>query len=404
MSQEEKNQEIFAIRFGLGAIKAVGFGAMENAIKEREENGKFSDIYDFTERLDPKAINKKSIEALAKSGALESLTKNRRQVAESFDVLSSYAAEKSEEATSNQMSLFGGIIDSNSKPELKKTPDWSKVERLQKEFEAFGFFLNEHPLDDNVSELKKRGVIFSDKIERDELSDNNLVKMAGIIAASKHRSGPRGRFAYMTISDPFGIFEATIFDESLITAARDILIDGSAVVLECLIRKDDGGVRILVREVKKLDDFIKNTKAQEQDFEDIKKQPERNRNYNREGSKQQFEKKNQNSFESSYSRPDSSKSFIAPKINSEIAVKEVKKIFSKIEIILKDREPIFAIKSLLSQGLAPINCEKFTTVFFSVISDKKVSKIELPKKYFLDEAQVSRLRAIEKIIDVETTL
>ena len=63
MSQEN-SQEKFAIRFGLGAIKAVGFGMMQTAIQEREVNGKFADIYDFAERLDPRSINKKSIEIL----------------------------------------------------------------------------------------------------------------------------------------------------------------------------------------------------------------------------------------------------------------------------------------------------------------------------------------------------
>ena len=188
---KENSQEKFAIRFGLGAVKAVGFKAMENAVKEREMKGKFLDIYDFSSRLDPRLINKKSIEALSKCGAFDSLQKNRRQIAESFDLLSSYAAQKSEEANSNQMSLFGGLCEVNSKPELKKIADWNKIERLQKEFEAFGFFLNEHPLDDSLNELKKRGVIFSNKLEREELEDGNLVKMAGVIAASKHRSGPR---------------------------------------------------------------------------------------------------------------------------------------------------------------------------------------------------------------------
>ena len=237
---QNQNQPSLAIRFGLGAIKAVGFGMVDTAVKERENNGKFADIYDFSGRLNPKTINKKSIEALAKAGAFDQLNKNRRQLAESFETLSSYATRQSEAASSNQMSLFGGFPEENKKPELKKVTDWMKVERLKKEFEAFGFFLNEHPLDDHVPDLKKRGVIFSDKIEKDQLSDNDLVKMSGVVAGSKHRSGPRGRFAYMTISDHLGIFEAMIFDEALITSARDILADGSMISLECLIKKDDG--------------------------------------------------------------------------------------------------------------------------------------------------------------------
>jgi DNA polymerase-3 subunit alpha len=120
----EKKEEQFAIRFGLGAIKAVGFAVMENAVKERAENGEFKDIYDFSSRLDPKSINKKSVEALAKAGAFDRLNANRRQIAESFEILSNYANQKHEESSSNQMNLFGSISD--SKPSLPK------VDKLEK--------------------------------------------------------------------------------------------------------------------------------------------------------------------------------------------------------------------------------------------------------------------------------
>lgn len=373
-------QEKFAIRFGLGAIKAVGFGMMETAIKERDEHGKFKDIYDFAERLDPRSINKKSIEALAKAGAFEGLQQNRCQIAESFDILSSYAAQKKEAANSNQMSLFGGLPEENARPELKKITDWNKQTRLQKEFEAFGFFLNEHPVDDHLSDLRKRGVIFSDKLERDELEDNNLVKMAGVVAGSKHRSSARGRFAYLTVSDPFGMFEAMIFDEAIITNARDILVDGSAIYLECLIRKDEGGVRILVRDVKKLEDFIKNTPAQNKDFEDIKKQQSRSYGGNRRSSEVSEERSSQQA---------------APKQPE----KEPKKVFAEVKISINSRDPLFNTKALLSQNLAPLSSEKFTKVFFEI--DNK--KIELPQKYFLDENDVTKLRRIPGIIKIENS-
>jgi len=375
----QQSQEKYAIRFGLGAIKAVGFKMMESAIKEREENEKFKDIYDFSQRLDPRSINKKSIEALAKAGAFDVFQKNRRQISESFDILSAYSTNKAEELSSNQMSLFGGLPEANLKPELKKVADWSKQERLQCEFEAFGYFLNEHPLDDVISDLKKRGVIFSDKLERDELEDGNLVKMAGVVAGRKHRSGSRGRFAYMTISDPFGIFEAMIFDEALITSARDILVDGSVIVLECLIRKDDGGTRILVREVKKLEEFITNTKAQDKDFEDIKKQIMRN--YNRDKNpKKENEKK--------------------PEEKIEIAPPE-KKSPSRIEITINSASPIQLVKSTLSQCLAKENEEKFCKVFFNILANQKITKVELPQKYSPSDLDLIRLKNISGLDKVE---
>ncbi len=393
------SQEKFAIRFGLGAIKAVGFGMMENAAKERQENGKFADIYDFSKRLDPRSINKKSIEALAKAGAFDALNKNRRQISESFDTLSSYAAQQSEAASSNQMSLFGGTAEADKKPELKKVENWTRVERLQKEFEAFGFFLNEHPVDEFIPDLKKRGVVFSDKLERDEFEDNTLVKMAGVVAGSKHRSGPRGRFAYLTMSDPLGIFEAMIFDEALITNARDILVDGSMVTLECLIRKDDGGIRILIRDVKRLEEFIRNTPAREQEFEDIKQQPAR-REYsgNRDRGDNSNWKNNseKKSFEKKPAAPDTS-------FQDRIELLKAKKIFSSVQIILKERDAVMAAKSLLSQRIAPKDFEKCTRVHFVVMSGGKVTKIALNEKYLLDNADVMRLRGVDKIIDVEAS-
>lgn len=369
-------QQKFAIRFGLGAIKAVGFNMMQEAIKERQENGDFSDIYDFATRLDPRSVNKKSIEALGKAGAFINLNRNRRQIAESFDILSSYSAKQAEEAASNQMSLFAGLPEANVKPKLKQVEDWDKQQRLQKEFEAFGFFLNEHPLDDNISALKKRGVIFSQKLDSDTLEDSSLVKMAGVVAASKHRSGSRGRFAYLTISDPYGIFEAMIFDEAIITEARDLLEDGSIVALECLIRKDDGGTRILIRSITTLEKFINSVKAKDKDFEDIKKQPKRN-----------FKKNNQDQEK-------------APQTN-QVQAPPPKNVLSKIEIIIKGRDPIFAAKPLLSQLTATENSTKTTTVIFSVISNKNLSKIQLPQKYLIDQRDVAKIRNLNQVIDVE---
>jgi len=391
----------YSIRFGLGAIKAVGLGMMEIAIAERRASGKFKDIYDFSSRLDPKSINKKSIEALAKSGSFDDIAKSRRQIFESFEILSAFSVEKKEEATSSQMSMFDMLLgDKNSKPELKKVDDWTKVERLQKEFEAFGYFLNEHPIDDHIEGLRRRGIVFSDKIERDEFEDNNLIKMAGVIASSKHRSSARGRFAYVSISDPFGIYEAMIFDEAIITNARDILVDGSAVVIECLIKKDEGGVRILVRDVQKLDDFLKNVPAQKEAFEDIKKQKQRNFKREGDGSSEGGAVKREWSKDNKFSNaPKNDQPSEAYK--QRVEKLEAKKIFAEVSIVIKEREAIFRAKAALSQMIAPESFAKKTKVIFEVELDEKKTNIELPLIYLLDEADVSKLRAIDKIVEVK---
>jgi DNA polymerase III alpha subunit len=395
---DDKN---LAIRFGLGAIKAVGLKMIESAVTERNKDGEFKDIYDFCARMDNKNINKKSIEALAKSGTFDGLFKdpktvNRRQIFESFDILSRFANEKRDDATNCQMNLFTmGLSEEEKKPKLKVVEDWSKEERLKKEFEAFGFFLNEHPIDDFIDDLKKRGVIFSNKIELQELEDNNIVKMSGVVASSKHRSGPKGRFAYLNVSDPFGIYEIMVFDEELINEARDLLVDGSMIVIECLIKKDEGGSRILAKNVFSLKEFIETNKARDSHFEDIKKQPKRSNH--------------QKSFKNGDNGKDYQK--VAEQNNQKedqerkIEQLRSKKSYSRVEIIIKNRDPIFNIKSFLStkiisQEIAE-QLNKSTKVILVVMKDKKIFKVALENYYLIDESDCAKLRAIEQIVDVE---
>jgi DNA polymerase-3 subunit alpha len=342
------NQQ-YAIRFGLSAIKAVGLKAMQDVAKERELNGNFRDIYDFARRIDPKSINKKSIEALAKSGSFDDFDKNRNKFFESFEIISSYSSKKKIESESSQMSLFSSIATEET-PELKKSKNWTREEKLQKEFEAFGFFLNEHPLDEKVDDLRKRQIIFSDKI--DELEDGSLVKMAGIITSSKHKSSSRGRFAYFYISDPFGIFEATIFDEALITSSRDILFDGSKVSVECLIKKDDGGSRILVRSVKKLEDFIRTSADKMDERRDDKKLCGNNM-------------KNINP--------------VVPKENAAN--------IPELKIKIKSREEFYKIKSILLRSIDNKGSKEQKKIFLIVEENEKSIRIELPNLYFIDDVK-----------------
>jgi DNA polymerase III alpha subunit len=372
-----------AIRFGLGAIKAVGFGTMEVVASERKENGDFKDVYDFAKRISPRLVNKKSVEALAKAGAFDKVGNNRRQIAESFETLAAYSAQQNEESSSNQMSLFGGMAEANIKPKLKQTADWNRAERLQKEFEAFGFFLNEHPIDVAIPDLRKRGVIFSDKLERDELKDGALVKMVGVIANSKHRSSARGRFAYINISDPFGIFETMVFDEALITNSRDILVDGSVIALDCLIRRDEGGIRILIQGVKKLEDFLRNTEAAKEEFEDIKQQAVRNFRGN---SSSDYKPKTSEAKTSGDKTSGDKTSGAKP----SQAIPQPKKIPAEIEIPIMRREQILMLKSFLSKRIAPESEQNTTEVSF--VTDGK--KILLPGKFLLSEIDLLRIKNI----------
>lgn len=398
--------EKYKIRFGLAAIKAVGIKTIQEIITKREEGGEFTDIFDFSKRIDPKSVNKKSIEAFAKSGTFDSITDNRRQIHESYELLNAYCVQQHDEANSNQMTFFGELIDEEkSKPKLKQVQDWDKDERLLREFQAFGFFLLEHPLDDHIDVLRKRGCVFSDKITDDEFEDGDEVKFPGVIASTKHRSSPRGRFAYATISDPYGIYEIMIFDEELITQKRDLLEDGCQVLIRCMVRKDEGGIRILSKGIERLEEFIANTTEEDDPFEDIKKNKFRKKNPNAQqgqgggsGGGQKWQKK-EGSQGGGYggNKGDQGGGGSSQGGSSSSASNIIKAVieadFAAIEIAVNKRESIHEIKSFLTMRRSKGGSGKTTKVVF-VISGQK---IELPDKYVITQIDKDKLETIESV-------
>ena len=365
----------FAIRFGLSAIKAVGSNITNHIVEKRIVEGNFTDIYDFAKRIDTKFINKKSIEALAKSGSFDCLQVNRKQIAESFDILSAYSNNSKEEAKSNQLTFFS---QQTHLPALKKSAQYNASQKLQAEFEAFGFFLNEHPIDNYLLDLKKRGVVFANKLDDESLLDNSLLKMAGIITSSKHRSSGKGRFAYLYVSDPFSIYEIMCYDENLITTKRDLLTDGSMLVFECLVRKDDGGTRILAKNIFSLDDFLQQVKPQSQEFSDIKVIK----------NKKDFSNKSTNNFfnNSSLKTTTQEKNLDQP---SEKTIKA-------LEITITNQKSILPLKTILAQKIA-INQQEGTAIF--LLADGK--KILLPHKYQLNTTDIFRLQNIPAGINIK---
>ena len=365
----DENGNELAIRFGLGGIKAVGIGIMEEMVKNRNKDGAFKDIYDFSSRLGTKIVSKKSVEALSKAGAFDNIQKNRNQIFESCETICKYSAYKEIEKNSNQMSLFGaGSAIKEEKPALKDVKDWNKQERLQKEFEAFGFFIKEHPIDDFSDRLQKRGITFSDELDGLEIDDGDIIKLSGVVAYSRHRSGPKGRYAYLFLSDPMGIFETSIFDEELITNSRDLMADGKNLVIETLVRKDEGGTRLLVKSIEALEEFIKNTK---------------------EGTAKKRKSRKNNGWKREETNEDNGYDQIFQKRLEELKNKES---LPEVLIEIANREAILNIKSFLSQKILPQNIEipNFTKVF--LVSEGM--KIEVPNKYLIDKNDLEKINLI----------
>lgn len=244
-----------AIRYALAALKGVGEEAMKRMTAERAENGEYKDIYDFMRRLDAKVMNKRQMESLAASGAFDAMGLERPSVLASVETLLKYAAANAEEKSSGQVSLFGGANDSLPEPPLAKADKWEPLEKLRHEFDAVGFYLSAHPLDNMTTQLERLRVIPSTQVQEAlNASSTNRLRMAGIVVRKQERTSQKGnRFAFVTVSDPYGVFEMMIFSE-LLNASRDLLEAGTPILLSVDVDKkpDSDDLRFLGQSIEPL--------------------------------------------------------------------------------------------------------------------------------------------------------
>ncbi|MCF8276146.1 MAG: DNA polymerase III subunit alpha [Flavobacteriales bacterium] len=196
------------IRFGLGAIKGVGEGAVEAIIAERTSNGNFSSIFDLTKRIDLRAANKKALESLAISGAFDSF-ENSHRAQYFFDDGSGPFLEKAikygssfqSAENSSQVSLFGEASDVQlPEPQVPKCEKWGNIQELKAEKEVVGVYISGHPLDDFELVMQRYCNINLGILESEEAKKNpNEYKFAGVVSAVQHRMSKQ--------NNPYGIFE-----------------------------------------------------------------------------------------------------------------------------------------------------------------------------------------------------
>ncbi|MFM9890424.1 MAG: DNA polymerase III subunit alpha [Rickettsiales bacterium] len=252
-----------SVRYALAAIKNVGAGAMAAIVAERTTCGPFKDVHDFAARVDATLINRRQLEYLVTAGCFDSLNGNRRQLFESIDQLLASAQCATEERTSNQVSLFGDVSAGHDtqRQKLKPVEDWPVTERLNHECGAIGFYLSAHPLGPYAPVFKKLGISPSSRLSQ-PMADRQSLKLAGILIANKIRSGPRGRSAFLTLSDAHGQFEVAVFDEYLLNLHHDILQTGTPLFLQADVRHSERGQRLLVTKIEPLDQVAGQVKAQ----------------------------------------------------------------------------------------------------------------------------------------------
>jgi DNA polymerase-3 subunit alpha len=212
------------IRFGMGAIKGVGEAAIESIVAERKENGPYKNIFDFAERVNLRAVNKKNFEALAQAGGFDCFEYHRRQYLWAEDneqtlieKVIRYANAMQAEKDAAQVSLFGG--DSNVATPLPKVPEvetFSQMEKLRLEKEVIGFYVSGHPLDQFEIELES----FCKPISDINKFPNQDISIGGIVNSVRNGQTKTGKpFGILNIEDYNGATELFLMGEKFINNA-----------------------------------------------------------------------------------------------------------------------------------------------------------------------------------------
>ncbi|MDA0998591.1 MAG: DNA polymerase III subunit alpha, partial [Proteobacteria bacterium] len=228
----EDEGDRLGVRYALAAVKNVGAMAMRKMIEERDAGGAFKTLGEFASRVDPQTVNKRQLENLIRAGAFDRIVPNRRQLLEVLETLVAHATAAATDRTSNQIGLFGGEAAEPLEIKLPSIDDWPPMDRLKEEFDAIGFYLSAHPLDVFKRVLERRRV----RMVADILAggEEGPVTLAGTLLSKRERTAKNGsRYAHIQFSDPTGIYDVTVFSETLsenrelLEACKSMIIFGS---------------------------------------------------------------------------------------------------------------------------------------------------------------------------------
>ena len=236
-----------AIRFGLYTIKNLGTDIADSIIEERKQKGSFKTLADFFERINHKNLNKKSVEALAKSGAMDDLAE-RNMIIGNLEALLSF--NKEIKGNSNQDSLFGSIGGIEVKLSLIPQEEASIKEKLTWEKELLGLYISGHPLNAYKDKIEKFGTVIKKIITETKI--NTPVTVAAIINEVRIVNTKNNvRMAFIKISDLTGSIDAVLFSK-LFETTKDLLIVDNIIALQGEVTERNGEKSLMIESFKKI--------------------------------------------------------------------------------------------------------------------------------------------------------
>jgi DNA polymerase-3 subunit alpha len=241
------------IRFGLNAVKNVGGPCAEAIVRARTEEGPFTSIWEFTERADPQAVNKRALESLVKCGALDSTEATRMGMLAVLDHAVAYGSKQAADRLAGQASIFDGLGGEAEEARERHHPpiptgEFDERELLRLEKETLGLYVSEHPLERVAGELRRKTDCSLADVERRR--DGEIVVVGGIVAGIKQVTTKRGEpMVFVALDDPTGHAEVVVFN-STYAAARDHLeADRILVVKGRVDHKQAGETKLIAMEV-----------------------------------------------------------------------------------------------------------------------------------------------------------
>ena len=225
--------------YGLGAIKGLGEGPIQSIVDARKADGPFKDLFDFCSRVDLKKVNKRAIEALIRSGAMDKLAPARSHLMASIEKAVQQADQQSRNAHAGIVDLFGEDLGAGAETDcyadVAHLREWSKKQRLQGEKETLGLYLTGHPFDEYEKEVRQ----FAPTPIASLKPSKGTQRVVGLVVAIRTMKNKRGQtMAFATLDDRSGRLEVALFSEAWLES-KEVLQKDAIVVVEGDVSNDD---------------------------------------------------------------------------------------------------------------------------------------------------------------------
>ncbi|MCR5743474.1 MAG: DNA polymerase III subunit alpha [Lachnospiraceae bacterium] len=244
-----------SILYGMASIKSVGQNVINSIVREREENGSFTSLSDFVNRMAGKDMNKKVVECLIKAGALDNLPGTRREKMMVYQQMMDNAQRRNKDTMAGQISLFdvfGGVERETFDVQIPTLGEYDKLQKLAFEKEVLGFYITGHPLDEYTELMKKavtktaRDFAVDDETGDAGVTDNAYETIAGMITAESVKiTRTNKQMAFITLEDLTGSVEVVVFSQKFEQYRSELGVDNKVIVRGRVSMDETGGKLLL---------------------------------------------------------------------------------------------------------------------------------------------------------------